>query len=94
MDKRISEYTAAAEQLKQGQYGIDVSLSPADELSELGRALRDLAQTLEAGYQETHQLSEITSQINAGLMLDEILRGNLSTIPGIYPLQSHRLFAD
>ena len=73
MDKRISEYTAAAEQLKQGQYGIDVSLSPPDELSDLGRALRDLAQALEARYQQTQQLSEITSQINAGLMLDEIL---------------------
>ncbi len=73
MDKRISEYTAATEQLKQGQYGIDVSLSPPDELSDLGRALRDLAQALEMRYQETHQLSEITSQINAGLMLDEIL---------------------
>ncbi len=73
MDKRISEYTAAAEQLKQGHYGIELSLSPADELSELGRALRELAETLEARYQETHQLSEITSQINAGLMLDEIL---------------------
>ena len=73
MDKRISEYTAAAEQLKQGEYGIDVSLSPADELSGLGRALRELAQTLEARYQEMHQLSLITSQINAGLMLDEIL---------------------
>ena len=73
MDKRISEYTAAAEQLKQGQYGIDVSLSPPDALSDLGRALRDLARALEARYQQTHQLSEITSQINAGLMLDEIL---------------------
>ncbi len=73
MDKRISEYKAAAEQLKQGHYDVDVSLLPADELSDLGRALRDLAKTLEARYQETHQLSEITTQINAGLMLDEIL---------------------
>ena len=73
MDKRIPEYTAAAEQLKQGQYQIEVSLSPADEISTLGQALHDLAQTLEVRYQETRQLGVITSQINAGLMLDEIL---------------------
>ncbi|MEO8391581.1 MAG: GAF domain-containing sensor histidine kinase [Chloroflexota bacterium] len=72
-DKRIPEYIAAAAQLKQGQYQIEVSLSPSDEISTLGEALRDLAQTLEVRYQETQQVGVITAQINAGLMLDEIL---------------------
>ena len=73
MDRRIPEYIAAAEQLTQGQYQIDVSLSPADEISVLGQALRELAQTLEVRYQETQQLGMIAEQINAGLLLDEIL---------------------
>ncbi len=72
-DGRIHLFIEAAEQLKRGEYHLDVPVSSVDELGRLGLALLDLAKSFESRYQELRQLDLITSRINAGLLLDEVL---------------------
>ena len=70
----ISQYIEVTERLKRGYYDLEVPItSPDSELGKLGLALRSLAQTLDDRYREMQKLSQITSNINAGLLLDEIL---------------------
>ena len=72
-DQRIAWYIQAIEQLKQGQFDLEMSTSPSDEVGRLGQALRDLAQVLELRYREVQKIEKITTQINAGVLLDDIL---------------------
>ena len=72
-DARIPRYIAAAEQMKQGQFDLEVPTTPPDEIGRLGTALRDLARALESRYREVQQLERITARINAGLLLDDVL---------------------
>ncbi len=74
-DERITQYIAATQRLKEGDYGIAVPASAADEVGQLGSALLDLADALEHRYRELERLTTITSHINAGLWLDEIMEG-------------------
>lgn len=73
-DELISQYIEVTERLKRGYYDLEVPVTaPDSELGKLGLALRSLAQTLDDRYREMQKLSQITSNINAGLLLDEIL---------------------
>jgi signal transduction histidine kinase len=72
-DERIAQYIRAAEQLKQGQFDLEVPASPSDEVGRLGQALRELARVLELRYREVQKIEKITAQINAGVLLDDIL---------------------
>lgn len=72
-DDRIPRYIAATEQMKHGQFDLEVPTTPPDDIGRLGAALRDLARSLEARYREVQQLERITTRINAGLLLDDVL---------------------
>jgi signal transduction histidine kinase len=73
-ERRISQYIEATERLKRGEFDVIVpDISPIDDLGRLGQALVDLAQTLENRYRQLQKLVELTSDINAGLWLDNIL---------------------
>ncbi len=72
-DLRIPQYIEATEKIKKGNYNIQVEIAPPDEIGRLGVALQTLAHSLEARYREIQNLNQITSRINAGLLLDEIL---------------------
>jgi signal transduction histidine kinase len=73
-DELITKYIEVTERLTQGNYDLEVPVDPAEgELAQLGQALKSLAITLDTRYREMQKLSEITSSINAGLLLDEIL---------------------
>jgi signal transduction histidine kinase len=73
-DDRIAHYIEAARDLRQGKYNVELQLEPSnDEIGRLGLALHDLAIALEQRYRELQKIDEITTQINAGLLLDEIL---------------------
>ena len=74
-DARIPKIISATQQLIDEHYAIDVPVAPPDEIGRLGERLRELAQTLESRYHEVRRLSEITSHINAGLLLDDVLEG-------------------
>src|SRR5512133_2096324 len=73
MDDRIGKYIDAAKQLKQGNYQVDLPVTPLDEVGQLGQALKELAVSLERRYQEIHTLNQITVKINSGILLDQIL---------------------
>jgi hypothetical protein len=74
-DDRITQYIAIAEQLIQGDFTIQISVTPTDAIGRLGQLLNTLAQSLEARYQEIQRLNAITARINVGLLLDEVLDG-------------------
>ncbi len=72
-DPRIAQYIKAAAQLKQGQFDLEVPASPLDDVGRLGQALRELARVLELRDREMQKIEKITAQINAGVLLDDIL---------------------
>ncbi|MCZ7570134.1 MAG: ATP-binding protein [Ardenticatenaceae bacterium] len=72
-DQRIQLYSEAVHRLRKGHYDLDVPTAPADEIGRLGQALCDLAHALEARDREQHVLDQITTRMNSGLLLDEIL---------------------
>ncbi|MBN1221284.1 MAG: GAF domain-containing protein [Anaerolineae bacterium] len=84
-DPRILQYIEVAERLKQGDYNLDLAVTPVDEVGKLGQALRDLAKTLEKRYHELQKLDEITWHINAGLLLDDILENVYHNFRSLIP---------
>jgi signal transduction histidine kinase len=81
----ISQYIEAVERLKRGNYDLDLSVSPVDELGKLSQALQDLAKTLEKRYRELERLDEITFNINAGLLLDDVLENVYRNFRALIP---------
>jgi len=74
VDPRIVAYHSAALQMKKGSFQGDLQIAPTeDEIGELGIALLELGETLETKFAEVNKLYHITEQINAGLLLDEVL---------------------
>jgi len=84
-DPRITQYIEIAERLKRGDYDVDLSVSPIDDVGRLGQALQDLGNSLETQYRELQKLDEITSHINAGLLLDDILDNVYRDFQAIIP---------
>ena len=72
-DPRIAQYIQAVEQLKQGQFDLEVPTTPADEVGQLGQALRDLARGSQLRDLEAQKIEKITAHINAGVLLDDVL---------------------
>ena len=70
---RVSLYREAVEALRKGQLDINIPVGDADEVSELGEALRELAETLKAQSERSAMLAKITQRINEGLLIDEVL---------------------
>jgi hypothetical protein len=84
-DCRILEYIAVTDQLKRGNYNIRIPTSSTGEVGRLGQALQDLAHTLETRHQELQQIEQITTDINTGLLLDQILERVYQNFRGIIP---------
>lgn len=84
-DKCIPKYLTVINQLKQGNYSVAVPAPPADEASRLGEALQELANNLEAKRREWQQLEQVTTDINAGLLLDQVLERVYHNFRGIIP---------
>ncbi len=72
-DARVSLYREAVEALRKGQLDVNIPVGDADEVSELGEALRALAETLKAQSEQSTMLAKITQRINEGLLIDEVL---------------------
>lgn len=72
-DVRVSLYREAVEALRKGQLDVNFPVGDADEVSELGEALRALAETLKAQSEQSTMLARITQRINEGLLIDEVL---------------------
>ena len=72
-DPRILHYRRAARQMQGGDFSVDIQAGGGDELGELGQELQRLARRLEQRFHEFQTLALVTEEINAGLVLDEVL---------------------
>lgn len=72
-DMRLAEYRRAAEALRDGQYDIEISIGPHDEIARLGEALRVLAIAMKTQSEQAAKLAEISRKINEGLLLEDVL---------------------
>lgn len=73
--RRLRDYEAAILAIAHGDFGVEVKVHHDDdpEVVRLGLALRDMASALDRTFRETRELSRITEQVNAGLLLDDAL---------------------
>ncbi len=56
-----------------------------DEITRIGTAIQELAQSLEIRYRELQKIMQITARVNAGLFLDEILESMYRDFKGFIP---------
>lgn len=72
-DNRLAAYISATEKLRNGQFDVTLPASPRDDLARLGDNLLALAKALEANNKEWEKINTITTSLNSGFLLDEIL---------------------
>jgi signal transduction histidine kinase len=84
-DPRILKYVENAHAMKQGSFNIKFSKEGSDEVAALGAALEDLARTLEKRFDEIKKLAEITTHINSGMLLDDVLNYVFGSFRPIIP---------
>jgi signal transduction histidine kinase len=84
-DPRLQHYIKAIETLKRGDYTFDTPPGPADEIENLGQSLRGLVYALKKQAHELQKLDELTTLINAGLLLDDILENIYQNFQTIIP---------
>lgn len=84
-DSRIPKFLHATTALERGQYDVEVPLHGTDEVAALGAALDRLARSLESRSEELNTLARITEQINAGLLLDEVLESVFESFRPLIP---------
>jgi signal transduction histidine kinase len=72
-DPRILKYVEIANAMKQGSFNISLLKEGTDEVAELGAALEDLARSLEKRFEEMRTLTNITTHINSGMVLNDVL---------------------
>ena len=85
VDDRIIHYRDAAKAMAQGQFQVKIFLDGQDELGQLGLALVELGKTLERKFEEISSLARVTEQINAGLLLEEVLEKVYTSFRPIIP---------
>jgi diguanylate cyclase (GGDEF)-like protein len=72
-DSRVTVYRRALEALRKGQFDVAVPIDAEDEIGELGRELRALAESLKAQSEQSATLATISQRVNEGLLVDEVL---------------------
>ncbi len=85
----IEQLVEIAEHLRDGDFTIDVPAvqSHDQRISRLAASLRELAASLARRQREIETLHRITTRINAGLMLDEILDGVYNDFREVIPYE-------
>ncbi len=84
-DPRIRKYIKAAHTMKQGSFNVSLSKEGIDDVAELGEALDDLARSLEKRFEEIKTLADITTHINSGMLLDDVLNSVFESFRPIIP---------
>ncbi|PWB69186.1 MAG: hypothetical protein C3F15_15570 [Holophagae bacterium] len=72
-DPRIRYYRQAIEALGVGCFDVELADGPDDQIAELGRAIRSLAQAYQRRLSLLTSLSRVTEKVNSGMTLDEVL---------------------
>ena len=85
IDPRITEYRNAANAMINGKFDVEVPIIKEDELGLLGKELLELGHTLEKKFGEINMLASVTQQVNAGLILDEVLEQVYETFRPLIP---------
>lgn len=84
-DERLPFYRQVLSRMMQGDFERVVPADPCDEISEFGVSLTRLNQVLDNRFAEIRALSEITTEINEGLFLDDVLNHVYDTFRNIIP---------
>ncbi|MDW8403330.1 GAF domain-containing sensor histidine kinase [Chloroflexus sp.] len=85
----IERLVEIAEHLRAGDFAIEVPMPSSEDqrLRRLAASLRELAASLARRQREIETLHRITTRINAGLMLDEILDGVYNDFRDVIPYE-------
>lgn len=83
-NSHMQAYIQAIQRLHQGDYAWDLA-DQDDQLGELGKALKRLADDLAARQQEEERLDRIAARINEGLLLEDILDSIYNEFKGVIP---------
>lgn len=89
IDPRISTCTAAARAMAAGDLHPEIPTQGSDSVAELGRALEGLGSVLEHRFQELDRLVTVTSRVNTGVVLVEVLDYVYETFQDLIPY--HRI---
>ncbi len=73
IDPRIAQYCDIIAGMQKGIFDFELPVGPEDATGRLGQTIQELGRELKKQFDQFHRLCEITTQINAGLTLDEIL---------------------
>jgi signal transduction histidine kinase len=84
-DERLFLYRLAVEKMAAGNYKISVPTSKIDDIGCLGQALKELADHLQARSSEEQRMHRITANMNAGLVLEDILDSIYRDFKGVIP---------
>ncbi|MBK8792086.1 MAG: GAF domain-containing protein [Holophaga sp.] len=85
VDDRIIHYRDAARAMAQGRFQVAIPVRGLDEVDQLGLALVELGETLERKFEEISSLAQVTEQINAGILLEEVLEKVYASFRPIIP---------
>lgn len=85
VDPRIRQYRAAVERMARGEFDLDWGALGDDPLGKLGQSLRTLAESLARQQRELENLERITEQINAGVVLEDVLEQVFLTFREVIP---------
>lgn len=84
-DARIPVFQSAVQQLRKGNFDVDIPAEPPDAVGNLGLELNKLAETLEQTFEETRKIQHIAEQVTSGLFLDEVLEKVFASFRSVIP---------
>lgn len=84
-EARLSAYRNAAAAMRRGDFHVEIPAGPGDSLDQLGRELQGLAHGLERRFAEFQALNRMNQELNAGLLLEEVLERVYSSFRRVIP---------
>ena len=84
-DPRIQSCSEVARHMQIGDFSVEIPTGGSDDVGQLGEALHELAKNLERRFREIQTLAHVTEEINAGLVLDEVLNRVFEIFRSIIP---------
>ena len=86
VDPRLPYYRDAIESMRRGNFQVEIPTgAPNDDVSQLGQALAALGVTLDKQFREIRELVRIAEQVNAGLLLDDVLSHVYDSFRSVIP---------
>jgi hypothetical protein len=86
VDPRLPYYRDAIELMRRGNFQVEIPTgAPNDDVSQLGQALAALGVTLDKQFREIRELVRIAEQVNAGLLLDDVLSHVYDSFRSVIP---------